>query len=221
MGYLVNIQGGPVISPGGEPLPNTTLELRLVNPLHHRPTQLVDVPSDYIPLGRLTVTTDANALVDFDIWPNSRGDRPSVYALRLPAGAAESVFVSLEESNETVSWATLLASREPRGYNSLLRQHLDDDQAHLTAADQVLLDAVEAFLESGSAGVTSFAGRQGVVVPDAADYAAFFLTEPQIEAAINTRIAAMQSAGALPPDPSTLVDGTLLQVSAGKWVVLQ
>lgn len=148
MGYLRQIQGGPVMDPGGTPLPNTRIALVLIDPVNHRPVHVADVPGGHIPLGHVGTETDADGMVDFHLWPNSRGSVPTQYAVRMPSTAAEAYFTALEEDDAVATWEEFLAGNRPMGYDSLLRQHLDDDDVHLLPGDREAIESASQLVAS-------------------------------------------------------------------------
>lgn len=137
MGLSRTIQGGPVTDPGGTLLPGAEIRLTLVQAEHpHAPVHGIDAPTSRIVQGTYTEIADVDALVDFTLWPNDRGQVATVYHVSFPGTGIRPLFASVAESDEVLDWLEFITGGTPLdpSEETLLQQHLADAGLHLPAA---------------------------------------------------------------------------------------
>jgi len=102
---LNNIDG-PVTSPAGAALASKQVIFQLVDFEKRQPVSLFDAATggeEYVVGTPITATTDAVGVFSVDLWPNTRGERATLYKVTLPGTTIKPFYISVAEGAEPLT----------------------------------------------------------------------------------------------------------------------
>lgn len=160
--------GDPLCVPNGPPLANTRVTFVLVD-ANGFPTSAWDAETHERVVGKVTTTTDAEGHFTVELWPNSRGNVPTMYACRVNHPDARTFRAAVDAGEGALQWIDFMLAGEALNAQGLsaLGQHIaDTDGAHAASAISITaIEGLDADNVQAALAALKAAGGGGAVAP--------------------------------------------------------
>lgn len=98
----INNVGQPILGPNGKPLVGIVLRFTLVDELYH-PVSAFDIETKQKIVGETRVKTNAKGEFAVNLWPNTRGDKKTLYLVHSDTASVERFASVLVEGVDPIS----------------------------------------------------------------------------------------------------------------------